>query len=553
MATGFYTGAGNTYNGTLQDSESGNGGYALPDGSTTDWSNPGRSVDIYGQADGTGNYQNVYSYDASKYSNPQLAYLDNLGNGNANGLAGMVQQLKLDPSKVIDALNQYGQSQNGDYSNLGSPYAYLQSASYYDPSMGSVINPFVNANRGSLDQGQQLTANAQIARNPSMEMHLGDYGQILAGMASILSMGAAGGAFAGAEGLGATGGLSEELPAGYAAGNGSSLSGALSNADALDSSLTSTGTAGLGQGADAEGGAAAAGSSSGEGAGGGQGGTGENTSLNNIPQFQPGSGINPQSSPQTLSDLSNYSSGDFDWTQQPQLDGGTSTGNILPESNSLPSGNTMGDNTYDPSVQDDFDRQMVSPQNGMTDDTPLGQGSYSGNPNSTWDQAKNLWQQYQSFQKSPYYQVPKTMADLYGQYQNKVSANAALDRYNQQSDPFGPQRAQYQALLGQSYSDPTGVYNSPQYQSLRDIFSKQIAAKDAAAGRNSQSGARALMMQDNFNTYLNQYRQGLQQAAGTGISPNMSGLQQIYGAAGNANKGMLTSLANPQLWNSIFS
>ena len=100
----------------------------------------------------------------------------------------------------------------------------------------------------------------------------------------------------------------------------------------------------------------------------------------------------------------------------------------------------------------------------------------------------------------------------------------ALRSAGMQQDPFGAQRAYYQGLLNQSYSNPTSLYNSPEYQSLQALFLKDLKARDAASGRNSQYATRATQAQNYFNTYLNNYRAGLQQAAGTGIAPNIAGL-----------------------------
>ncbi len=67
----------------------------------------------------------------------------------------------------------------------------------------------------------------------------------------------------------------------------------------------------------------------------------------------------------------------------------------------------------------------------------------------------------------------------------------------------------YENRLRQSYDDPLAVYNSAEMQGLNNIFRNQIERRDAAAGRNSQYGSRAVEMQGNFLKDLGNYRTGL--------------------------------------------
>jgi hypothetical protein len=85
-----------------------------------------------------------------------------------------------------------------------------------------------------------------------------------------------------------------------------------------------------------------------------------------------------------------------------------------------------------------------------------------------------------------------------------------------QTQQFGQQASQklndpmLSNLFNKSYTDPLSVYNSPEMQAVNQQFMNGIERRDAAAGRNSQYGARAVEAQNNFLTQsLPQYRQGL--------------------------------------------
>lgn len=146
--------------------------------------------------------------------------------------------------------------------------------------------------------------------------------------------------------------------------------------------------------------------------------------------------------------------------------------------------------------------------------------------------APSMWDKLSGYATDPknFGTMLKGAGTLYGMQQQKTAADALANTaavQQQKQDVFAEQRPQYQAALSQSYVDPMAVYNSPQYQGLNDIFQKQIARRDAAMGRNSQYGARAIEQQNNFMDYLNKYRAGLLQPAGANIAPSSgsTGLQ----------------------------
>lgn len=149
---------------------------------------------------------------------------------------------------------------------------------------------------------------------------------------------------------------------------------------------------------------------------------------------------------------------------------------------------------------------------------------------------------------------PKVLGQLgsaaYGMYNanqlQKQLMNQA-QQYAGQNDPFAAQRALTQQRLNQSYTNPQALAQSPEYRALGDLFQKQIAARDAAAGRNSQYGARAVEAQDNFMKYLNQYRGGLTnelsnyRPTGAGLA-QQAALQQQAAQAGMAGKNQIPML-----------
>jgi hypothetical protein len=76
-------------------------------------------------------------------------------------------------------------------------------------------------------------------------------------------------------------------------------------------------------------------------------------------------------------------------------------------------------------------------------------------------------------------------------------------------------------LYKQSFTDPVGAYKRPEMQALNNQFMNQIQRRDAAAGRNSQYGARAVEAQNQYLTSaLPSYRKDL-----------TSGLDTLYKAA----------------------
>jgi hypothetical protein len=125
----------------------------------------------------------------------------------------------------------------------------------------------------------------------------------------------------------------------------------------------------------------------------------------------------------------------------------------------------------------------------------------------------------------------KGLAGLYSAYAGNKQAGQ-LRQAAQQQDPFGPQRAQYQQLLSQSYSNPTAFTSTPEARMQQDALKQQLERLDAKSGRRSQYGARAVQLAQAQAKQLADYRSGLQQAAGSNIGPQGAGsLQQAAAQA----------------------
>lgn len=174
-------------------------------------------------------------------------------------------------------------------------------------------------------------------------------------------------------------------------------------------------------------------------------------------------------------------------------------------------------------------------------------------------------------QMQQYGDVQNTQNNLLNKIASQVTgdnpdAQTQRNRMSEFDKGFIPEMQNYNNLLKQSYSDPMSVYNSNEYQQLADLFGQQIARRDAAKGRLSQYGDRAVEMQGNFLNHLNKYRSGLQgnlqtvggiynnlyNGAQTGLNNavnantnQLQGLSQLYSGLGN-NLNNIASIVSPR-------
>ena len=130
----------------------------------------------------------------------------------------------------------------------------------------------------------------------------------------------------------------------------------------------------------------------------------------------------------------------------------------------------------------------------------------------------------------------KGLAGLYSAYQGNKQAGQ-LRQAAQQQDPFGAQRGQYQQLLSQSYANPNAFTSTPEARMQQDALKQQLERLDAKSGRRSQYGARAVQLAQAQAKQLADYRTGLQQAAGSGISPQGAAALQSQAAQAQMNAG----------------
>lgn len=114
---------------------------------------------------------------------------------------------------------------------------------------------------------------------------------------------------------------------------------------------------------------------------------------------------------------------------------------------------------------------------------------------------------------------------LFEGFQNMQKANAMqglASRMQDAMDPFGKQRPGYQAQLAASIQNP---YSSPIVRAQVEQLQRAQAAKDAAAGRRSNSATSSPAMLAAQAQIAQNYINSLMQPAGANISP--SGLSSL--------------------------
>lgn len=125
---------------------------------------------------------------------------------------------------------------------------------------------------------------------------------------------------------------------------------------------------------------------------------------------------------------------------------------------------------------------------------------------------------------------------------NNAQAKALEDYLKQglsQSDPFGSQRAYYMDRLKNTYTNPEGYLNSPEYSAISKRRLEALERADAAQGRRSQYGARTEKMHEFDLENLSKERTMLAQLAGSGINPS-----QVSSLLNTLGTGSAQSQAN---------
>lgn len=102
---------------------------------------------------------------------------------------------------------------------------------------------------------------------------------------------------------------------------------------------------------------------------------------------------------------------------------------------------------------------------------------------------------------------------LYGLYQAHQSQELAK-RASQQQDPFGPQRAQYQAQLQQLMKDPGGVTQLPGYEAGLQAVTRKMASQGYVGSGNMMAS-----LQQYGGQFYDQAVQRLMALSGANITP----------------------------------
>lgn len=147
-----------------------------------------------------------------------------------------------------------------------------------------------------------------------------------------------------------------------------------------------------------------------------------------------------------------------------------------------------------------------------------------------------------NFMKDPVKNTGTLLSGLVSYLQGQGQAGDLSNLLKQslaQADPFGSQRAYYAQKLKDTYTNPVGVQQSPEYQAVHAKELDALERADAAQGRRSQYGARAEKMDQNFMEYLNKERSTLAGLAGSGISPS-----QVSSLATNLGIGSSNAQVN---------
>lgn len=176
------------------------------------------------------------------------------------------------------------------------------------------------------------------------------------------------------------------------------------------------------------------------------------------------------------------------------------------------------DNSYVPQASGNWGNSLSSIGNGSTY-----QGGTQEFSSGVQDYLKNIF-------TNPQF-LTKGIGALFEGIQNKRSSNnlnRIAGNLQRAGDPFASQRGQYQRLLSDTYTNPNIALGRPEIRAQLQGLENQMNARDAAAGRRSQYGDRANQLAIASSGLLDSYRKQLAQLAGGGLSPNFSGLSNLY-------------------------
>lgn len=132
---------------------------------------------------------------------------------------------------------------------------------------------------------------------------------------------------------------------------------------------------------------------------------------------------------------------------------------------------------------------------------------------------------------------------------NAISQNKQGNLQQEWADRLYNDRKQFLNRLAESYTNPAGVLQGDEYQSIAGTVLDQLQRKDAARGRLATDVQRQKLMQDHAWEWLGKYRSGLATAAGlqgTSGLPELdkSGLANEYGTLNSILSQMSRGQAN---------
>lgn len=127
---------------------------------------------------------------------------------------------------------------------------------------------------------------------------------------------------------------------------------------------------------------------------------------------------------------------------------------------------------------------------------------------------------------------PAVLAAALGTAGNAYVANQAGSALRQGYQEDEAWRQQYRDRLDESYTNPSGYLNSPEYTAQQNIVHNKLQRSDAAAGVLGNDAMRQKLLQDHALASLEQHRNGIRSSLGL-VNPNVN--QYAQGIGMNAN------------------
>lgn len=131
------------------------------------------------------------------------------------------------------------------------------------------------------------------------------------------------------------------------------------------------------------------------------------------------------------------------------------------------------------------------------------------------------------------------LGSVLASYQNGQTANNLLDLFKQYQQPA----SEYGSMLMDTYKNPSGYLNSPEYQAVQNTTGDYLQRKDAAGGGLSNNTNRQLLLNNQAYDNLAKYRTGLNDTYKNLASISTgAGAQDAIQAQGNQYNPLLSQL-----------